>query len=168
VLYLLVGDGVRSNWVLHGQSCVENLLDQASRIADQSIQLWAWRTRDLLAHPEHFDHEGWCRGGLAREHGRERACDFCGRPRREAVRLFDGEDVSICNGCVASAQAIVDRAYGLVVPGSLLAQVGAATSRGSFCRRQGDQRGQPFAVGAASICRWCLGLCRDILGDARS
>jgi hypothetical protein len=66
VLYLLVGDAVRSEGEEHDLGVLSQLVDDAAESADERLQLWAERARELLEHPERFDYDDWCDGGLAR------------------------------------------------------------------------------------------------------
>lgn len=70
-LYILVGDTVR---ILRGSAplppSLELLLAQATTSRDAAIDTWRERSRDLIAHPETFDYDFWCRGGFARSEER--------------------------------------------------------------------------------------------------
>jgi hypothetical protein len=69
VLYLFVGDAVRTTWRAFDQKMIAALLDEGSRAADASIRRWVTRSRDLVQHPDRFDYADWCDGGLARKDG---------------------------------------------------------------------------------------------------
>jgi hypothetical protein len=66
VLYLLVGDAVRTGYGVHREERVEVLLERGLASGDPDLALWAERSRELKAHPEAFSYDAWCRGGLAR------------------------------------------------------------------------------------------------------
>jgi hypothetical protein len=67
-LYLLVGDAVRSRFNTASKETVEDVLAGAETTAgeSESIALWLARSRRLLEHPEEFEYDAWCGGGLAR------------------------------------------------------------------------------------------------------
>jgi hypothetical protein len=66
VLYLLVGDAVRTGYRREGREHVEELLERALATGHPDLALWAERSRALMARPEMFDYDPWCGGGLAR------------------------------------------------------------------------------------------------------
>lgn len=70
VLYLIVGDAVRTGFQSRPRAVIEGFLDFASAFCHPSIQLWQQRSRALLRDPSTFTYEAWCAGGLAREAGR--------------------------------------------------------------------------------------------------
>jgi hypothetical protein len=67
-LYILVGDYVR---VLHAGVAIpfpiEPLLTRATASNDPIIKTWLEQSRYLIAHPETFDYDLWCGGGLIRK-----------------------------------------------------------------------------------------------------
>jgi hypothetical protein len=65
VLYLIVGDAVRTGYRTAGRGDIEALLARADAYAHPDIRLWQRRSRDLLAGRVAFDYESWCAGGLA-------------------------------------------------------------------------------------------------------
>jgi hypothetical protein len=67
-LYLLVGDAVRSRFNTATEQTVEAVLAGAETTAreSESIAVWLARGRRLLEHPDEFEYEAWCGGGLAR------------------------------------------------------------------------------------------------------
>ena len=68
VLYLIVGDAVRTEYRNRTKESVEDLLTKAeSRFPAFVVRTWVLRSRDLLAHPERFSYEDWCAGRLARD-----------------------------------------------------------------------------------------------------
>ncbi|HEX6699218.1 MAG TPA: hypothetical protein VF101_00650 [Gaiellaceae bacterium] len=71
-LYLLVGDAVRSGFNSAPKEDVEAVLVGAEPAARESVSiaLWLARSRRLLEHPEEFQYDAWCGGGLARPQAR--------------------------------------------------------------------------------------------------
>ena len=66
VLYLLVGDAVRSGYRATPRERVGALLDAARARRSPELELWTERSRALMARPDIFDYDLWCGGGLAR------------------------------------------------------------------------------------------------------
>jgi hypothetical protein len=67
LLYLIVGDAVRSEFRTKKKEEIETLLDKAQQAAPKHwIYLWIQRSRELLIHPEKFNYDDWCGGVLAR------------------------------------------------------------------------------------------------------
>jgi hypothetical protein len=64
VLYLIVGDAVRTSYRAHTRQQVEALLRAAGRFP--VLKLWVERSGGLMERPETFDYEDWCGGKLAR------------------------------------------------------------------------------------------------------
>jgi hypothetical protein len=68
LLYLIVGDAVRTGYRTKAKEDVEALLKKAEvRFPKRPVYLWTQRSRELLQHPERFKYDEWCAGGLARE-----------------------------------------------------------------------------------------------------
>jgi len=67
VLYLMVGDAVRTTFGVASREDVVRLLD-ATRAWPEDARLDAFRKRseELLEHPERFSYDLWCMGGHAR------------------------------------------------------------------------------------------------------
>jgi len=66
VLYLIVGDAVRTEYRNRRRESVEDLLAKAEgRFPAFVIRKWVKRSRELLAHPERFSYDDWCAGGFA-------------------------------------------------------------------------------------------------------
>jgi hypothetical protein len=67
-LYLLVGDAVRSRFNTASEQTIEAVLARSETTAgeSESVALWLARSRRLLEHPEEFEYDAWCGGGLAR------------------------------------------------------------------------------------------------------
>ena len=74
-LYLIVGDAVRSDFNTSSRAQVEAMLADAEGAAstDPGIGRWIAESRVLLQHPERFDYELWCDGGLASRAAGERS-----------------------------------------------------------------------------------------------
>ena len=67
VLYLIVGDAVRTNFRSHTKTHIENLLTKAeTRFQKRCIYLWIRRSRQLMTDPKSFVYDEWCAGVLAR------------------------------------------------------------------------------------------------------
>lgn len=68
LLYLIVGDAVRTAFRSRSKEDLAALLDRAEhRFPAFVVRRWIQRSRYLIAHPDSFDYDGWCAGGLARE-----------------------------------------------------------------------------------------------------
>lgn len=67
VLYLMVGDAVRTKFRSRPRPIVEGLIARGDAYSHPDIRLWQKRSSELLEVPERFDYEQWCGGGLARE-----------------------------------------------------------------------------------------------------
>lgn len=65
VLYLMVGDAVRSGFGNVPEPVVRGFVERGSEYDHADIQKWQERSRALLASPERFDYELWCAGGYA-------------------------------------------------------------------------------------------------------
>ena len=68
-LYLIVGDAVRTNFKTTTRDDLERILDRstAAALSDPSIERWLSDSHRLLAHPDTFNYDDWCDGGLARK-----------------------------------------------------------------------------------------------------
>jgi hypothetical protein len=70
LLYLIVGDAVRSKYRTKAKEDVQALLQKAEkRFPKHCIDLWVSRSRELLAHPDTFRYTDWC-GGDSRDNGK--------------------------------------------------------------------------------------------------
>jgi hypothetical protein len=65
VLYLIVGDAVRTDFRSAARDDVEALLVRANAYQHPEVRVWQRRSRDLLAGRLAFDYDSWCAGGLA-------------------------------------------------------------------------------------------------------
>jgi hypothetical protein len=66
VLYLVVGDAVRSGFRSRPRPIIEGFLSHAKEYDHPDIRAWRRRSQELLANPMDFDYDLWCGGGLAR------------------------------------------------------------------------------------------------------
>ncbi len=67
ILYLLVGDQVRRGTDYQVEFNLRDFIAKADAFNNKALQSWQARSIDLLSHPEKFDFEQWCAGGLASE-----------------------------------------------------------------------------------------------------
>lgn len=66
LLYLIVGNAVRSDYATKPRYEIEHLLAVAdSDYAEPQIRLWARRSAGLIANPTLFNYTDWCCGVLA-------------------------------------------------------------------------------------------------------
>jgi hypothetical protein len=66
VLYLMVGDAVRTGFRSRPRPIIEGLIARGDGYAHPDIKLWQERSRQLLKHPELFDYGNWCAAGYAK------------------------------------------------------------------------------------------------------
>jgi hypothetical protein len=66
VLYLVVGDALRTDFRAMARPIVEAFIQRGDEYRHPDIRLWQQRSRHLMKHPEKFDYRLWCAGGLAR------------------------------------------------------------------------------------------------------
>ena len=66
VLYLMVGDAVRTGFATMTEPGVRALLARADGLASTRLRTWQRRSLQLMREPATFDYEDWCDGGLAR------------------------------------------------------------------------------------------------------
>lgn len=69
-LYIYAADAIRTKFRAHPKRRVRKLVKQAEAGQDESLKIWAYNTRVLLARPEMFDYHEWCEGGLVRHQHR--------------------------------------------------------------------------------------------------
>ena len=67
VLYLMVGDAVRSNFKVASEPVVRGLVERGKEYSHPDIRIWQERSRALLANRELFNYDKWCGGGYVRE-----------------------------------------------------------------------------------------------------
>ena len=67
VLYLMVGDAVRSGFNVAPEQVVREFIERGNDYNHPDIQKWQERSRALLANHDLFDYDLWCSGGYARE-----------------------------------------------------------------------------------------------------
>ena len=57
VLYVIVGDSIRSNFYMRDRSSIESLIAKADGHSSCAISRWQQRSRDLLKNPDSFDYD---------------------------------------------------------------------------------------------------------------
>ncbi len=67
VLYLIVGDAVRTGFRNTPRPIIEAFIRRATEYRHSDVSRWQARSEELLRRPELFDYDRWCGGGLARE-----------------------------------------------------------------------------------------------------
>ncbi len=67
LLYLIVGDEVRTNYHLRSRKEIDHLLAAAENSVNPRVRRWVERSRALIANPKSYDYRAWAGGGLARE-----------------------------------------------------------------------------------------------------
>ena len=71
LLYLIVGDAVRTQYRTRRREDVERLLKEAEqKFPSHWVQLWVQRARALIAGKQPFRCDDWCAGVLARDYER--------------------------------------------------------------------------------------------------
>lgn len=69
LLYLIVGDAVRTEYRTRSREDVERLLAEAElRFPAYPVHTWVQRSRALIAGEQPFSYEDWCAGVLARRY----------------------------------------------------------------------------------------------------
>ncbi|GAA3743238.1 hypothetical protein GCM10022225_28500 [Plantactinospora mayteni] len=66
-LYIYAADGIRTKFQAHPKRRLRKLVEQAERLGDEPMVIWAHNARMLQARPELFDYRDWCEGGLVRQ-----------------------------------------------------------------------------------------------------
>jgi hypothetical protein len=64
-LYIYAADCVRPNATGQRKRRLKKFIERAE-VGDESMSIWAHNCRVLTMHPELFDYEDWCEGGLVR------------------------------------------------------------------------------------------------------
>ncbi len=67
ILHLMVGDQVRRTPDAQVAFDLKDFIAKADRFDSKALTTWQTRSSDLLRHPEKFDYDQWCAGGLASE-----------------------------------------------------------------------------------------------------
>jgi len=67
VLYLKVGDDVRSGYASTPEAAVRAFVGQGASSTNPDVRAWAERSRALMADPSLFDFASWCERGFAAE-----------------------------------------------------------------------------------------------------
>jgi hypothetical protein len=65
VLYLMVGDAVRTQFRAASEEATRGLIDLATKCESWRLRLWRERSLRLLKNPNEFEYDEWCGGGLA-------------------------------------------------------------------------------------------------------
>jgi hypothetical protein len=69
LLYLIVGDAVRTEYRTRNREDIERLLAEAElRFPAHPIHIWVQRSRALIAGEQPFSYMDWCAGVLARRY----------------------------------------------------------------------------------------------------
>ncbi len=66
LLYLIVGDAVRTGYRSTPRPIVEGFIRRGDEYQHSVIQVWQQRSHSLMKHPDRFDYESWCAGGFVR------------------------------------------------------------------------------------------------------
>jgi hypothetical protein len=66
-LYLIVGDAVRTEFRAFKRTDLDKLIQRSETSNSPEIQNWRERSLHLMKHPDTFDYDEWCDGGLARK-----------------------------------------------------------------------------------------------------
>jgi hypothetical protein len=106
----------------------------------------------------------WRRIWRTRNVKRDAVCTFCDRPPSEVSKLIAGPNVYVCDRCVVAAEQAMAGAPWAAGGSPVLVREGAR-ARCSFCGKRRAKGRQLVAGPAASVCRECLKLCRQILDD---
>lgn len=64
LLYLIVGNAVRSSFAAESKGRIKSLLHLARSQSGQALFLFSQRSEELLAEPESFEYDDWCAGGI--------------------------------------------------------------------------------------------------------
>lgn len=67
ILYLIVGDAVRWNYLSTPRLIIEGFIQRGDEYRHPAIEAWQQRSRELLKHPIRFNYDEWCAGGLVRK-----------------------------------------------------------------------------------------------------
>ena len=67
VLYLIVGDAVRSEFAGMPEPVVRGFVERGEAYRHPDVRAWQARSRALMADPGLFNFEQWCAGGYAGE-----------------------------------------------------------------------------------------------------
>lgn len=65
LLYLMVGDAVRSDFRARPKPIVIGLIEHGNEYPHPDISTWQRRSRELIACPATFEYDAWCGGQLA-------------------------------------------------------------------------------------------------------
>ena len=64
ILYLIVGDAVRTSFQTESKECIQEILAMTERFPRHRFHLFRHRSIELLENPTTFDYDDWCGGML--------------------------------------------------------------------------------------------------------
>jgi hypothetical protein len=64
ILYLIVGDAVRTAYSSDCRDTIDDLLQAGRAQGSARVLAWVARSERLMLHPEEFDFDLWCAGGF--------------------------------------------------------------------------------------------------------
>lgn len=97
----------------------------------------------------------------------EDVCTFCGTPRADTIRMFDGRGVHICKSCVGCARCVADGQESELGSGLWTFVSPLGDSKCDFCGRR-KVAGACVPAAYAHICERCLEECERCLGECES
>jgi ATP-dependent protease Clp ATPase subunit len=92
-------------------------------------------------------------------------CSFCGKRRREVIKLISGPRIFICNECVVLCRDILDKVQ------KAGKQDDGPKARGlhcSFCGKPQEEVRALIAGPTVYICDACVLLCEEIIEEERA
>jgi ATP-dependent protease Clp ATPase subunit len=97
-------------------------------------------------------------------------CSFCGKGQHQVAKLIAGPKVHICDECIALSTKAAKSSPSRIVRVDKEASDIEACPDGtvvscSFC---GRGRAKMISASEAAICEGCLGLCLEILSEAKA
>jgi hypothetical protein len=66
-LYIYAASGIRDNFREQPKRKLRRYVEQAEKVGDETMRLWAHNTRMLLARRDLFNYPDWYEGGLVRD-----------------------------------------------------------------------------------------------------
>jgi ATP-dependent protease Clp ATPase subunit len=100
---------------------------------------------------------------------RSSSCAGCGRPKSDVRKIITGPGLAICDRCVESASAAIQRPG---PPWSLDAYdpslKARKTKRCSFCGQDSEEVGGLVILADGAICTKCVDLCVRIWAEERA
>jgi hypothetical protein len=64
ILYLIVGDAVRTDYSSDCRDTIDDLLQAGRAQGSARVMAWVARSERLMLHPEEFNFDLWCGGGF--------------------------------------------------------------------------------------------------------